>query len=104
EGLLAEGRERGDRERGDRVGGGSMEDERDIARPWACFDRRFLGVSLGAAAAIVVLALLMKRSAAGSGARLGWGVALAALIAGFVIYTVAAVRNLDELGQRIQLQ
>jgi MFS family permease len=81
-----------------------MEDERDVPRPWACFDRRFLAVSLGLALAIVALALLMKRNAPGSAARVGLGIALAALIAGFVLYVVAAVRKLDELGQRIQLQ
>src|SRR5437867_3452554 len=81
-----------------------MQDERGFPRPWACFDRRYLAVSLGIALAIVALALLMKRSPPGSAARLGLGFGLAALIAGFVLYTVAAVRKLDELGQRIQLQ
>ena len=81
-----------------------MEEERDFPRPWACFDRWYLAVSLGIALAIVALALLMKRSAPGSAARLGLGLAQAALIAGFVLNTVAAVRKLDELGQRIQLQ
>jgi len=81
-----------------------MDDEREFPRPWACFDGRFFSVSFGIAVALVGLALLMKRSAPGSAARLGLGLALAALIAGFVVYTVAAVRKLDELGQRIQLQ
>src|SRR5262249_10134901 len=80
-----------------------MEDERDVPRPWACFDRGFLALSLAIGLALVVLALLMKRSAPGSAARLGLGIALAALTAGFVLYVVAAIRKLDELGQRIQL-
>ena len=81
-----------------------MEDERDPARPWACFDRRYLAIALAVGLAIVAGAVLMKRSAPGSAARLGLGMLEAALIAGLVIYTVAAVRRLDELGQRIQLQ
>ena len=81
-----------------------MEQERQATKPWACFDRRYLIVTLVTGPSIIASAWLMKRSALGSPARLAFGVLEAALIAFFVLYTVASVQRLDELGQRIQLQ
>lgn len=81
-----------------------MDPEREPTRPWACFDRRYAVVALGVGAAVIVIALLMKRSAPGSPARLAFGAIEAGLIAGLALYTVAAIRKLDELAQRIQLE
>src|SRR5262245_3128543 len=84
--------------------GGSMEQELKPAKPWACFDHRYMIVTLVTGPSIIASAWLMKRSPLGSPARLGFGVVEAALIAFFVLYTVNSVRRLDELGQRIQFQ
>ena len=81
-----------------------MDPERERTRPWACFDRRYAAVALGMGVAVIAFALLMRRSAPGSPARLVFGAIEGGLIAGLTLYTVAAIRKLDELGQRIQLE
>src|SRR5262245_13223168 len=79
------------------------EQEPESTRPWACFDRRYLAVVLAMGAGILGVAWLMKRTPPGS-IRLGLAALEAALAGGLVLYTVAKIRQLDELGQRIQLQ
>lgn len=81
-----------------------MEQGLQPKKPWACFDRRYMIVTLITGPSIIASAWLMKRSPLGSPARLTYGVIEAALLAFFVLYTIASVRRLDELGQRIQLE
>ncbi|HYM81359.1 MAG TPA: hypothetical protein VEY91_08095 [Candidatus Limnocylindria bacterium] len=72
--------------------------------PFRCFDRRYLQWVVGGAVLVIALALVGKGLERGSPLRLIVGAAQAGLVAWLVVYTVAAIRKLDELKQRIHLE
>lgn len=72
--------------------------------PFRCFDGVFLIGALVAALAIVGLAFLGRTFGMGSPARLAIAAAQALLIAGVVVWSVLAIRRLDELMLKVHLE
>jgi len=81
-----------------------MNDDRNPRNPFRCYDRTYLLRALGAAVLVVALAFVARGHPPGSGTRLAIGAVQAAIMAWIVIYTMAAIRKLDELMQRIHLE
>jgi hypothetical protein len=72
--------------------------------PFRCFNTVFVRNAILIALAVVLLALLGRRFPLGSPTRIAIGALQAVLMAGVVIYAVAAIRSLDEFLQRLHLE
>jgi hypothetical protein len=69
-----------------------------------CSNPRVLIMSVGAAALIIVAALLSTRFPRGSWQRIGLAVVQGVTTAAVVLISVRSMRRLDEMQQRIQLE
>jgi hypothetical protein len=85
---------------------GRMSTPSGRSNPLACFDRGFMWRTLGAAGALVLLAVLGRWLALerGSAPRIALGLAQVAVMGYAIAITVGAIRRLDEMQQRIQLE
>ncbi len=69
-----------------------------------CSDPRFLILSVGAAAIIIVTALVSIRFPRGSWQRISLAVVQAATTTAIILIPLRSMRRLDEMQQRIQLE
>jgi hypothetical protein len=75
-----------------------------VRKLFACFDRGFALRTAGAVVVIFGLALLARSFPRGSGARIGVSALLGLANGWIVLLCIQAIRRLDELHQRIQLE
>jgi hypothetical protein len=85
---------------------GAMDAGVEQKSPLACFDRALLLRVVGAGLGVMLLALIVRllKLERGSAARIGFGLAEVALMAYAIAISVGAIRRLDELQYRIQLE
>jgi hypothetical protein len=76
----------------------------ETKNPLRCFNLAFLRNVLLATLAVLALAFLSRGFPKGGAIRVALGAGQALLMAGTVLYTVSAIRRLDEFMQRVQLE